>query len=61
MSTISSSKYTENMHDVYRSNYYMKTFCEFLEELAIKIIDFFKNEFVNKQKAGIIWKGKNMP
>ena len=32
----------------------MKKFCEFLREDAMKIINFKKNEAINKRAAGII-------
>ena len=40
MSTISSSRTIENMHDVYRGKDCMKKFCESLREHAKKIINF---------------------
>ena len=39
MSTISSFRSIENKHDVYRGNYCMNIFCEFLREHAMKIIN----------------------
>ena len=42
MSTISSFKSIEKKHDVCRGKDYMKTFCEFLTEQAMEIIDFEK-------------------
>ena len=44
MSTISSFRSIENRHDVYRSKDCMKTFCEFLREHAMKIINFKKKK-----------------
>ena len=44
MSTKSSFRSIGNNHDVYRGNDYMKTFCEFLGEHAIKIINFKKKK-----------------
>ena len=41
MSTISSFRSIEDKHDMYRDKDYMKTFCEFLRENAMKIINFF--------------------
>ena len=38
MSTISSFRIIENKHDVYRSKDFMKKFCEFFRQHAIKII-----------------------
>ena len=40
MSTISLFRNIENKHDVYRGKDCMKTFCEFLREHAMKIINF---------------------
>ena len=54
MSTISSFKSIENKHDVYRGKDCMKKFCESLREHAMKIINFLKNEVINKRAAGII-------
>ena len=39
MSTISSFKNIENKNDTYKGKNCMKTFCEFLRELAMKIIN----------------------
>ena len=39
MSTKSSLKSIENMHDVYRGKNCMKKFCKFLREHAIEIIN----------------------
>ena len=41
MFTISSFKYIESKHDVYRGKNYMKKFCESLKEHAMQIINFF--------------------
>ena len=51
MSTISSFKTKENKHDVYRGKDCMKTFCEFLREHTMEIINVKKkkNEVINKQ------------
>ena len=38
----------------------MKKFCESLREHAMKMINFKKNEVINKRAAGIIWKCKNL-
>ena len=55
MSTISSFRSIENKHGVCRGNNSMKTFCEFLREHTMKIINFEKkNEVLNKRAAGII-------
>ena len=56
MSTISSFRRIENNHDVCRSEGRRKTFCGFLKEHAIKIINFKKkrNEVIIKRAAGII-------
>ena len=53
MSTILSFKSIENKHDVYRDKDCMKEFCEFLTEHAMEIINFLKNEVINKRAAGI--------
>ena len=45
MFTISSFKSKENKHDVYRGKDCMKTFCEYLREHAIKIINFKKKKY----------------
>ena len=44
MSTISSFRSIENKHDVYRGKDYMKKFCQFLREHAMKIINFKKKK-----------------
>ena len=44
MCTISSFRNIENKHDVYRGKDFMKKFCEFLREHAMKIIDFKKKK-----------------
>ena len=56
MSTISSLISTENKHDVQRGRDCMARFSEFLEEQAMKIINFKrkKNEVINKRAACII-------
>ena len=60
MYTAFSFKGIENKHDVYRGKDCMKIFCEPLIEHTIKMIKFKKkkNEVINKQTAGIIWKCK---
>ena len=58
MSTMSSFRSIENKNDVYRGKDWIKKFCESLREHAIKILNFFKNEIINKRAAGIIWKYK---
>ena len=42
MSTTSSFRSMKNKHNVYRSKDYMKKFCEFLREHAMKRINFKK-------------------
>ena len=61
MFAISSVRSIENKHDVYRGKDCEKTFCEFLREHTIKIINLKKNtdEVINK-RAAIIWKCKNL-
>ena len=56
ISTISSFKGIENIHDVYRGKDYMKTFCESFRKHAVKIINFAekKEGIINKQTAEII-------
>ena len=44
MSTISSFRSIENKHYAYRRKDYMKKFCEFLREHAMKIINFGKKK-----------------
>ena len=60
MSTISSFKSIENKHDVYRGKDCMKKFCESLREQAMNIINYKKNEFINKRAEAIIRKCKNL-
>ena len=54
MSTISSFRSIENKHDVYRGKDCMIKICEYLREHAMKIINFLKNEIINKTAPGII-------
>ena len=56
ISRISSFRSLENKHDVYRGNDFIKKFCEFLREHAMKITNFKikKNEVINKRAAGVI-------
>ena len=56
MCTISSFRYKENKHDIYRGKDCMKKFCEYLSEHTMKIINFKKkkNEIINKRATGII-------
>ena len=54
ISTISSFRSIESKHDVYRGSNCMKKFFEFLGDHAMKIINFQKNEVINKRAAGII-------
>ena len=56
MSTISSFKDIENNHDVYKGQYYIKKFCEFLRKNTIKILSFkkTKNEVSKKGTIGVI-------
>ena len=51
MSTLSSFRSIENIHDAHRSKDCMKKFCEFLREHVMKIINFKKkkNEVINKK------------
>ena len=44
MSTISSFKNIENKYDAYRGKDFMKKFCEFSREQAMKIINFKKKK-----------------
>ena len=44
MYTISSFKSIKNKHDVYRSNVFMKKFCESLRAKAMNIINFKKEK-----------------
>ena len=46
MSTISSFTSIENKHDVYRGKDCMKTFCEYLREHAMKIINLKKKKMM---------------
>ena len=55
MATISSFRSIENKHDMCRRKDCMKTFCEFLRENKMKLINFkLKNEVINKRAARII-------
>ena len=54
ISTISSFRSIESKHDVYRGSNCMKKIFEFLGDHAMKIINFQKNEVINKRAAGII-------
>ena len=47
--TISSFKSIENKRDVYRNKDCMKKFSESLRQHAMKIINFLKNEVINKR------------
>ena len=60
MSTIPSFKNIENKHDVYRGKDCMKKFRESLREHAMNIINFKKNEVINKNAAEIIGKCKHL-
>ena len=62
MSTISSFKYRENKHDIYKSKGCMKKFCESFREHAMDMINFKKkkNEVRNKRTAEIIRKCNNV-
>ena len=42
MAAISSFRCIENKHDLYRGKDFIKKFCEFLREHAMKVIIFFK-------------------
>ena len=46
MSTVLSFKSIKNKHNVYRGKNYMKHFCEYLREQAMKVIN-FKNKKMN--------------
>ena len=50
MSTISSFKSKENKHDVHRGRDCVKTFCESLKEIAMKIIDFKKIKLLTNEQ-----------
>ena len=50
VSTISLFRSMENNHDVYRGQAYMKMFCEFLREHAVKTINF------KIKKMKLLWK-----
>ena len=54
MSTISSFKSIETIHDLYKSKDCIKKFCESLREHALKLINFKKkkNEVINKGAVG---------
>ena len=56
MSTMSTMSFRsrENKPDAYREKDRMKKFYECLQERAMKIINFKKNEVINKRAAGII-------
>ena len=56
MSTISSFKSTENMHDVYKGKVCMKTFCESLRDHSMNITNFEKkkSEDINKRTEEFI-------
>ena len=54
MSTMSSFKSIENKHDVYRGKDCRKKFSEFIREHAMKLINFGKNEVINKRAERII-------
>ena len=53
MSTIYSPTSIENENDVYRCKDHMKKLSEFLRVQPMKIINFLKNEVINKRAAGI--------
>ena len=56
MYKISSFKSIEKKHDVYRFKDSIKTFCESLREHTMKIINFKKNEIINKRAAELMKK-----
>ena len=61
MSAISSFRSIENKHDIYRGKDCIETFCEFLRQHAMKMINFKKKkEIINKRAAKIIKKCKNL-
>ena len=59
---MSSFKSIGSKHDVYRGKDCMKKVCKSLREHAMKIISIKKKkkEVINKRRAGIIWKSKNL-
>ena len=60
MYKISSFKSIEKKHDVYRFKDSIKTFCESLREHTMKIINFKKNEIINKRAAELMKKCKSL-
>ena len=54
MPTISSFRSIENKHDVYRGKDCMKTFCEFLREHAMEIINFKKTKTKLKSRRHLM-------
>ena len=52
MSPTSSFRSIENKHGVYRDNDYMKKFCEFVREYAMKIINYKKKKQKIVNKSG---------
>ena len=67
MSTLSSFRSIENIHDAYRGKDCMKKFCEFLREHVMKIINFKKKKMkllTKKQKLkmqkSVIFVKKNL-
>ena len=58
MSEILTFKTIENKHDVYRGKNCMKKLCESSREHTTEIINFRKNEVIDKRAAEIISKYK---
>ena len=58
MSEILTFKTIENKHDVYGGKNCMKNFCESSREHTMEIINFRKNEVIDKRAAEIISKYK---
>ena len=52
ISTVSSLRSIDSKYHIYRGKDYIKKFCEFLTEHAIKIINFLKNEVIDKIPTG---------
>ena len=53
------TKGIKNKHSVYRDKYYIKKFCECLEEDTLKIINFKSKQKKNKKKQNNIRKIKS--
>ena len=59
MSTIMSIKNIECKHNVYRGRSCMKMFCKSLREPTVKIINFTRNEVINKQTVQTVESSEN--